>query len=144
MKTALGIRIKEHRKANKLTQEQLASKSGVPYTTLIKIESGAIKNPSVQAISSIASALGASLDDFTMVQSFREEHSLEKIWKDVITVMPQGGEMFISGVDEKVFLSRYPKKLKQFIKELKKNSPVNFFLAECRPHRVRHPKFIPY
>ena len=57
----IGKRIKEHRKAVGLTQEGLASKAGIPYTTLTKIESGVIKNPSIKAIGQIAEALGASL-----------------------------------------------------------------------------------
>lgn len=45
-----------------LTQQQLCQKSGLSYSTLAKIERGAIKSPSVFTIQQIAEALGTSLD----------------------------------------------------------------------------------
>ena len=43
VKNYIGLRIKEFRAGAGLTQESLAKKTGIPYTTLIKVESGAIK-----------------------------------------------------------------------------------------------------
>ncbi|HSX33031.1 MAG TPA: HAD-IA family hydrolase [Candidatus Saccharimonadales bacterium] len=45
-----------------LTQQALCQKAGLSYSTLTKIERGAIKSPSIFTIQSIASALGVSLD----------------------------------------------------------------------------------
>ncbi len=45
-----------------MTQEELAQKSGVSYTTLIKIERGSVQNPTVKTIKRIADALDASVD----------------------------------------------------------------------------------
>ena len=59
----IGKNIKKLRLKNKLTQEKLAIKAGIPYTTLTKIESGVIKKPAVQAIAKIAKALGVKVDD---------------------------------------------------------------------------------
>jgi len=59
----IGKNIKKLRLKNKLTQEKLAIKAGVPYTTLTKIESGVIKKPAVQTIAKIAKALGVRVDD---------------------------------------------------------------------------------
>ena len=50
VKNYIGLRIKEFRLGAGLTQEMLSKKSGIPYTTLIKVESGAIKNPSINPI----------------------------------------------------------------------------------------------
>jgi len=59
----IGKNIKKLRLKNKLTQEKLAIKAGVPYTTLTKIESGVIKKPAVQTIAKIAKALSVKVDD---------------------------------------------------------------------------------
>jgi len=58
----LNENIRKLRKKAGLTQEKLAIKAGVPYTTLAKIEIGVIKRPSVQTIQKIADALGISID----------------------------------------------------------------------------------
>lgn len=59
---SLGVKIGEARRAAGLTQQQLCQKSGLSYSTLAKIERGAIKSPSVFTIQQIAVALGTSLD----------------------------------------------------------------------------------
>ncbi len=59
----IGDVIQKLRKEAKLTQEELAIKSGIPYTTLIKIEGGQVKNPTIRTIKKIADALGVSLDN---------------------------------------------------------------------------------
>lgn len=41
----------------------LARLADIPYTTITKIETGVIKQPSVQAVAKIAKALGVSLDE---------------------------------------------------------------------------------
>lgn len=46
-----------------LTQEQLAIKAGIPYTTLSKIENELVKNPTVNTLKKIADALGLTLDE---------------------------------------------------------------------------------
>jgi transcriptional regulator with XRE-family HTH domain len=58
----LSKNIKKFRKQHKVSQEELAKKSGITYSTLIKIESGTNKNPTLETISKIASAFGISLD----------------------------------------------------------------------------------
>lgn len=54
--------IKKQRAKLGLSQEELAKQSGVKYTTLTKIESGVIKNPSVLVISKIAKVLNISVE----------------------------------------------------------------------------------
>jgi glucose-1-phosphatase len=59
---SLGQRIASARKSAGLTQQQLCHKAGLSYSTLAKIERGAIKSPSVFTIAQIAGAAGASLE----------------------------------------------------------------------------------
>lgn len=58
----LGKKIKELRLKQKLSQDELARKADIPYTTLTKIETGVIKKPSVYVVAKIAKALNISLD----------------------------------------------------------------------------------
>jgi len=55
--------IKNHRKKLGLSQDQLARKANVPYSTYLKIESGYTPNPSIQTVINIAEALNVSIDD---------------------------------------------------------------------------------
>lgn len=59
----LGKSLQEARKKAGLTQQQLCQKAGLSYSTLAKIERGAIRAPSIFTIQSIARALGVSLND---------------------------------------------------------------------------------
>jgi len=58
----IGENIKKCRAKLGLSQEKLAKKSGVKYTTLTKIESNVIKKPSVMVMAKIAKALGVSIE----------------------------------------------------------------------------------
>ena len=46
-----------------LTQDDLAKKADIKYTTLMKVESSAVNKPSVQTMAKIAKALGVSIED---------------------------------------------------------------------------------
>ncbi len=59
---SLGLRLQEARKRAGLTQQQLCQQSDLSYSTLAKIERGAIKAPSIFTIQQIAGALGTSMD----------------------------------------------------------------------------------
>jgi len=50
------------RKEKGLTQEGLARKANISYHTVIKIESGGIKNPKAETILKLSKALGVSTD----------------------------------------------------------------------------------
>ena len=58
----LGKRLQKARQSAKLTQQELCHEAGLSYSTLAKIERGAIKAPSIFTISQIAAVLGTSLD----------------------------------------------------------------------------------
>ena len=59
----LSENIKKFRKQQKLSQEQLSQKAGITYSTLIKLESGVNKNPTVKTLQQIAKVLNATIDD---------------------------------------------------------------------------------
>ena len=59
----LGKKIKALRKEKGLTQEELAIKSSIAYTTLTKVENDVIKNPSFETVAAIASGLEVTLDE---------------------------------------------------------------------------------
>lgn len=59
----IGDKIKVWRKKKNLTQDALAKKANIPYTTLAKIESDVIQNPSLQTITKIAGGLDVTLDN---------------------------------------------------------------------------------
>lgn len=59
----LGKRLQLARLSAGLTQQSLCQKAQLSYSTLTKIERGAIKSPSIFTIQNIAEALGVGLDD---------------------------------------------------------------------------------
>lgn len=61
----IGDKIKQLRNKQGLTQDKLARKSDLPYTTLTKIETNVITKPSIQTVMKIAKGLGISLDELT-------------------------------------------------------------------------------
>ncbi len=61
----LGKRLQDARRKAGLTQQELCQKAGLSYSTLAKIERGAIKSPSIFTIKSVAEAMQISLDELT-------------------------------------------------------------------------------
>jgi len=59
----IGDKIKLWRKKKDLTQDTLAKTANIPYTTIAKIESDVIKNPSLHTITKIAEGFGITIDD---------------------------------------------------------------------------------
>lgn len=55
--------IKKTRTKLGLTQDDLAKKADVKYTTFMKVESGTVNKPNVQTMAKIAKALGVSIED---------------------------------------------------------------------------------
>lgn len=60
---ALGKAIQEARKKAGLTQQELCQKTGISYSTLAKIERGAIKSPSVFTVVHIAATCGITVEE---------------------------------------------------------------------------------
>lgn len=59
----IGEKIKIWRAKKSLTQDALAKKADIPYSTIAKIESDVITKPSIQTVQKIAAGLEVSLDD---------------------------------------------------------------------------------
>lgn len=61
--TNLGKRIKEFRSKLKISQDRLAKKADIPFSTLVKIEAGYTPNPSMETLIKIADAFETSIDE---------------------------------------------------------------------------------
>jgi len=61
-KNILGSNIKKYRLALELTQEQLSKKADISYTSLTKIETWVIKDPSVYTVAKIAKAFDVTVE----------------------------------------------------------------------------------
>lgn len=66
---ALGKRLQLARKRAGLTQQELCQKAGLSYSTLAKIERGAIKAPSVFTVAHIAVATGVPLESLLEIEN---------------------------------------------------------------------------
>ncbi|MCY4088841.1 MAG: HAD-IA family hydrolase [Candidatus Saccharibacteria bacterium] len=60
---ALGQALAKARKSSNLTQLELCSKTGIAYSTLTKIERGAIKKPNIFTVFKIAQATNLQIED---------------------------------------------------------------------------------
>lgn len=58
----MGYRVKEFRESLKMTQEELAEKSGVSRGTISAMENGTSKETTTKTLVKIARALGTSVD----------------------------------------------------------------------------------
>lgn len=61
--STIGGKIKEWRGKRKITQDKLAKKADIPYTTLAKIESNVTTKPSIQTVQKISEGLEISIDE---------------------------------------------------------------------------------
>ncbi len=59
---ALGKRLQQARQKAGLTQQELCHRAGISYSTLAKIERGAIKAPSIFTVQNIAAVLGVPME----------------------------------------------------------------------------------
>jgi transcriptional regulator with XRE-family HTH domain len=63
-KSKIAENIKKYRNRLGISQDRLSKKlADVTYNTIIKIESGVNKNPTIETLSKIAKALKVSVDD---------------------------------------------------------------------------------
>lgn len=91
LEKALGNAIQEARKKAGMTQQELCNLTGISYSTLAKIERGAIKSPSVFTVSVIAKATGVRVEDLTgeaspkkvQKQYQRAKNGIEFVYFDV-------------------------------------------------------------
>ena len=62
-KSTIGENIKKYRNKLGISQDKLSKLADVTYNTIIKIESGANINPTIETLSKIAKALNVGVDD---------------------------------------------------------------------------------
>lgn len=74
----LGKRLQGARQNAGLTQQQLCQQAGLSFSTLTKIERGAIKAPSIFTIQAIAGAVGTTLDELVGSSPPRPNRHLRK------------------------------------------------------------------
>lgn len=88
----LGRQLQDARKKAGLTQQELCHQAGLSYSTLAKIERGAIKAPSIFTIQSIAAALGLSLSQLMgdtgapalpTVKNYRSKSGIRFVYFDI-------------------------------------------------------------
>ena len=74
----LGKRLQEARQKAGLTQQQLCQRANLSFSTLTKIERGAIKSPSIFTVQAIAGAVGVGLDELIGAASPALTRTLQK------------------------------------------------------------------
>lgn len=65
----MGYKIKEVREAAKMTQEELAEKSGVSRTTISQLENGTLRITTTKTLVKLARALNKSVDQIFFDES---------------------------------------------------------------------------
>ena len=63
--STLAKNIRKLREKRNISQDKLSKLANVAHNTIIKIETGLIKNPKIETVQNIADALGVSLDELT-------------------------------------------------------------------------------
>jgi len=61
--TNIAHNVRKIRKKAGLSQDKLAREADVAYNTVVKIESGENKNPTIETLRNIAKALDVSVDE---------------------------------------------------------------------------------
>ena len=62
-KSRIAENIKKYRKKLGISQDRLSKMADVTYNTIIKIEAGTNKNPTIETLAKISKALGVKVDD---------------------------------------------------------------------------------
>lgn len=78
----MGYKIKERREALRMSQEELASKSGVSRQTISSIENCPDKNMSTKTLEKIAAALGTTLKDLFLAKASKVLDKRKEGWHE--------------------------------------------------------------
>jgi len=62
-KSTIAENIKKYRNKMSVSQDRLSKLADITYNTIIEIESGANKNPTIETLAKIAKALSVGVDD---------------------------------------------------------------------------------
>ena len=81
-------KLKDLKKKQQLTNQQISDKSGVPLSTVTRIFNGQTDNPNIQTIEDIVNAMGGSIDDITGIKQSQEkfdpDDNLIQLYKEII------------------------------------------------------------
>ena len=91
IKNLLGLRIREIRKLNKLTQEQLAEKIGIEIPSLSNIENG--KNyPNSETIEKIAKGLKVEIFELFIFEHLKEPDN-KKMLQELVSILENNSKL---------------------------------------------------
>ncbi|MBU5267162.1 helix-turn-helix domain-containing protein [Virgibacillus proomii] len=93
----IGEKIKELRKAKKMSISELAEKAGVAKSYLSSIERGIQVNPSIQFIEKISIVLGVSINELIRENQSKQKEELDEEWLEIVQ------EAMDSGVSREQF-----------------------------------------
>ena len=99
--------LKARRKDQGMTQKQLAKVSGVSYSTLTKLEQGAIESPSITLVSDLANALGCGVQDLVVAERMElaPNDNIEFIYFDVGGVLVRNIDVSLHNFAEAIHRS---------------------------------------
>ena len=66
----LGAAIRRHRKAAGLHRKGLAAAAGVEPSTILRLETGTVREPRAETLQRIARALGVAVEEFVSVAGY--------------------------------------------------------------------------
>ena len=118
-------RINVFRKQKGLSVEELSKVSGVPLGTLSKITAGITKNPNLETVKAIATALGCSLDDFDDNQTISElihTQTEQNILLHFSKLNAIGQNEAIKRIEELTYIRKYAKEEPNYLQPLAANN----------------------
>ena len=125
----IGNNIKKLRKERGLTQKALADKCGIAQITVRQYEAGK-RQPKLESIYKISSALGVRIEDITGIKSFESGKKFDKRWKELsescdknsesVTIIYKAAPSTIGNTDE--FTKLKSDSLKDSYKETMNNA----------------------
>lgn len=71
----MGFKIKEVRKSLKMSQEELAEKSGISRGTIVALEAGTERVTTTKTLVALAAAMNVSIDQIFLPTTFNRLHS---------------------------------------------------------------------
>jgi XRE family transcriptional regulator, master regulator for biofilm formation len=87
----IGDKIKELRKAKKMSISELAEKAGVAKSYLSSIERGIQVNPSIQFIEKISIVLGVSINELIRENQSKQKEELDEEWLEIVQEAMESG-----------------------------------------------------
>ncbi len=97
---ALLNRIKEEKKRNNITTDILSERANVPKSTLSKILSGAIKEPTLTSIIKIANALNVTTDYLVYGKSVQKSYFVSNKYNMLNAIGKAKADAYIDGLAE--------------------------------------------